>query len=53
MVKDGLAKFSDREIFETMFYGDIYYYDYLQYAYNYAEKLGVYIHGQTDPDFKS
>ena len=53
MVKDGLAKFSDREIFETMFYGDIYYFDYLRYAYNYAKKLGVYIHGQTDPDFKS
>ena len=52
MVLDGLAEFAESDKYETMYYKDILYYDYLKYANDYAFSLGLKIHGEVDPDFK-
>ena len=52
MVLDGLAEFAESDKYETMYYKDILYYDYLKYANDYATSLGLKIHGEVDPDFK-
>ena len=51
MVKEGLAKFSTYDEYETMISNDILYYDYLNYANLLAEKNKIKIHGEKDPNF--
>lgn len=51
MVLDGLAEFAESDLYETMYYKDVLYYDYLSYANDYAASLGLKIHGEKDPNF--
>lgn len=51
LVKAGLAKFSTYDIYEDMYYGDIYYYDYFNYAANLAKSQKIKIYGEIDPTF--
>lgn len=51
LVVNGLAKFSTYDKYETMYFKDILYYDYLNYGALYAKSLGLKIYGEIDPEF--
>lgn len=51
LVVAGLAKFSTYNKYETMYYKDVLYYDYLDYGAKRAKSLGIKIYGEIDPEF--
>jgi len=51
MVQEGLARFSTYDKYETMYSGDVLYFDYINYVYEEAYQKGIKIWGETDPDF--
>lgn len=51
LVVAGLAKFSTYDKYETMYYKDVLYYDYLDYGAKRAKSLGIKIYGEIDPEF--
>jgi hypothetical protein len=51
MVKEGYAYYGDNGPLKDLYSGDIYYSTYFDYAYLYAQKSGIRIHGEKDPNF--
>lgn len=50
-VKEAYARFSEYNEYETMYYNDVLYFDYMSYAKNLAKSKGLKIYGEVDPDF--
>ena len=51
MVREGYAYYGESGPLKELYSNDIYYTTYFNYVYLYAQKSGIRIHGEKDPNF--